>query len=140
MPKAKKPIDYRPGSATMDEVKNYERMFRINNLEKDLREVLPSPDFNDHNRLLPMLHLFHQENDRLPRANITLTLTIRSVELLAWLEEECAMKRGKVIDWVLAGLWSRYQEHKDQERQDKLAAARKMSASAGRDDDDEEED
>lgn len=117
MPRPKKDppaLEYRPGSKALEEVKNYERLMRKSRLERDLRHLLPDTDIDNRKTLLPLLHLFRQENDHLPRANITLTLSLRAIEVLAWLEDELAMKRGKVIDWVLAGFWVQYQQYREE--------------------------
>ena len=126
-------IDYRPGQRDLDEVKKYERLMRTQTLEKGLRDLLPDPGaISDTSTLLPMLHLFRQENDRHPRANITLTLSLRTIELLSWLEHETAMKRGKVIDWVFAGFWAHYQEHLAEQREEERQAAVRAKRSATR--------
>lgn len=149
MPRPKKTedspaIDYRPGQRDLDEVKKYERLMRTQTLEKGLRDLLPDPGaLSDTSALLPMLHLFRQENDRHPRANITLTLSLRTIELLSWLEHEVAMKRGKVIDWVFAGFWAHYQEHLAEQREEERQAslkARRRAAISSRDDEDDDSD
>lgn len=142
MPRPKKsPLDYRPGQRDLEEVKNYERLMRTQKLERTLRDVLPSPDaVGDTARLLPMLHLFQQENDRQPRANITLTLSLRTIEMVAWLEHETAMKRGKVIDWMFAGFWARFQEFKEEQYREARREARLKATTRDKDKDEDDSD
>ncbi len=136
------PIDYRPGSQTLDIVMDYERRMRLIELERDLGASIPDFDLSD-GKFLPALQAFRIENDRQPRGNITLTLSLRTIELLAWLENMTVMKRGKVVDWMLHGVWPKYLDYKEARMDEELKErkrrkAKMLAASESESEDDDE--
>lgn len=117
MPKGKPGSGYKPpGQRFLDEIDEFDRFDRALKMENAMRDALPDGDTRSSPALLKRLHEFQQENNRYSRSTVTLTLTLRSQMTLEKLENELAMKRGKVIDWLLAGF---------QAKMDELTAERK---------------
>lgn len=142
MPRAKPADRYKaPGQRALEDVQEYDRLERTFQLEKAMREALP--DVGTGAPLIERLHKFQQNLLSKPRSAVSLTLALETQMTLAELEKELAMKRGKVIDWLVAGFTAKmreWQDERDRMEEEFQRVTGRKKARDRRDDDDDEDD
>lgn len=129
------PVYKVPGVRANEEVHDYVRLQRLDSLERDMTNMLPSARLNRHGKLIPDLREFRTRLRAKPRSAISITLAVETQQILAWLERELDMKRGQCIDWLAAGFRARYKQDKAREKEERRIKA----GMAGEDPDDEDD-